>query len=49
MQAYLRTNALIDASAVPEMTSPCGEALLHCVVFCIFLEKVYKGTRLIDL
>jgi farnesyl diphosphate synthase len=42
-QAYNRINALIDA--VPEVTSPCGEAVLRRAVFRTFLEKIYKRTK----
>ena len=42
-QAYNRTNTLIDA--VPEVTSPCGEAVLRRAVFRTFLEKIYKRTK----
>ncbi|KAN0124348.1 farnesyl diphosphate synthase [Russula decolorans] len=41
--AYTRINALIDA--VPEVTSPCGDAVLHRSVFRVFLEKIYKRTK----
>jgi len=42
-EAYARINALIDA--VPEMKSPCGEAVLRHAVFQTFLEKIYKRTK----
>jgi farnesyl diphosphate synthase len=42
-QAYSRINVLIDA--VPEVTSPCGGAVLRRSVFCTFLEKIYKRTK----
>ena len=42
-EAYKRINALIDA--VPEVKSPCGEAVLHRAVFRTFLEKIYKRTK----
>jgi farnesyl diphosphate synthase len=42
-EAYARINALIDA--VPEVKSPCGEAVLRRAVFRTFLEKVYKRTK----
>jgi farnesyl diphosphate synthase len=42
-QAYKRINALIDA--VPEVKSPCGEAVLRRAVFRTFLEKIYKRTK----
>jgi len=42
-QAYKRINALIDA--VPEVRSPCGEAVLRRAVFRTFLEKIYKRTK----
>jgi farnesyl diphosphate synthase len=41
--AYARINALIDA--VPEVTSPCGDAVLRRSVFRVFLEKIYKRTK----
>jgi farnesyl diphosphate synthase len=41
--AYARINALIDA--VPEVKSPCGEAVLRRSVFRVFLEKIYKRTK----
>jgi farnesyl diphosphate synthase len=41
--AYARINALIDA--VPEVTSPSGDALLRRSVFHVFLEKIYKRTK----
>jgi farnesyl diphosphate synthase len=42
-EAYARINALIDA--VPEVTSPSGEAVLRRSVFRVFLEKIYKRTK----
>jgi farnesyl diphosphate synthase len=42
-EAYTRINALIDA--VPEVRSPCGEAVLRRAVFRVFLEKIYKRTK----
>ena len=42
-EAYARINALIDA--VPEVKSPCGEAVLRRAVFRVFLEKIYKRTK----
>jgi len=42
-QSYARINALIDA--VPEVQSPCGEAVLRRAVFRTFLEKIYKRTK----
>ena len=42
-QSYARINALIDA--VPEVRSPCGEAVLRRAVFRTFLEKIYKRTK----
>jgi farnesyl diphosphate synthase len=42
-QVYERINALIDA--VPEVQSPCGEAVLRRAVFSTFLEKIYKRTK----
>jgi len=42
-KAYARINGLIDA--VPEVTSPCGEAVLRRAVFRVFLEKIYKRTK----
>lgn len=41
--SYARINALIDA--VPEVTSPCGDAVLRRSVFRVFLEKIYKRTK----
>ena len=41
--AYARINALIDA--VPEVKSPCGEAVLRRSVFRVFLEKIYKRSK----
>ena len=41
--AYNRINALIDL--IPEVTSPCGEAVLRCAIFGT-LEKIYKVNRL---
>ncbi|KAF8468673.1 farnesyl diphosphate synthase [Russula ochroleuca] len=41
--SYARINALIDA--VPEVRSPCGEAVLRRSVFRVFLEKIYKRTK----
>lgn len=41
--AYARINALIDA--VPEVTSPSGDAVLRRSVFRVFLEKIYKRTK----
>ena len=41
--AYARINALIDA--VPEVASPCGDAVLRRSVFRVFLEKIYKRTK----
>ena len=40
---YSRINALIDA--VPEVMSPCGDAVLRRSVFRVFLEKIYKRTK----
>jgi farnesyl diphosphate synthase len=40
---YTRINALIDA--MPEVTSPCGDAVLHRSVFRVFMEKIYKHTK----
>jgi farnesyl diphosphate synthase len=42
-EAYTRINALINA--VPEVRSPCGEAVLRRAVFSTFLEKIYKRTK----
>jgi farnesyl diphosphate synthase len=42
-QVYARINALIDA--VPEVRSPCGEAVLRRAVFRTCLEKIYKRTK----
>jgi len=42
-EAYTRINALINA--VPEVKSPCGEAVLRRAVFSTFLEKIYKRTK----
>ena len=42
-EAYTRINALIDA--VPEVRSPCGEAVLRRAVFRVFLEKIYKRKK----
>jgi len=42
-QSYARINALIDA--VPEVSSPCGEAVLRRAIFRTFLEKIYKRTK----
>ena len=42
-EAYARINALIDA--VPEVTSPSGDAVLRRSVFRVFLEKIYKRTK----
>jgi farnesyl diphosphate synthase len=41
--AYARINALIDA--IPEVTSPCGGAVLRRSVFHVFMEKIYKRTK----
>ena len=41
--AYARINALINA--VPEETSPSGDAVLRRSVFRVFLEKIYKRTK----
>jgi len=38
-----RINTPIDK--VPEMTSPCGEAVLRCAVFDTSSEKTYKRTK----
>ncbi|KAH9059648.1 farnesyl diphosphate synthase [Lactarius vividus] len=42
-QSYARINALI--SAVPEVESPNGDAVLRRTVFRAFLEKIYKRTK----
>jgi farnesyl diphosphate synthase len=42
-EAYARINALIDA--VPEVKSPCGEAVLRRSVFRTFLEKISGRTK----
>jgi farnesyl diphosphate synthase len=42
-ETYARINALIDA--VPEVNSPCGEAVLRRAVFRSFLEKIYQRTK----
>jgi farnesyl diphosphate synthase len=42
-EAYARINTLIDA--VPEVKSPCGEAVLRRSVFRTFMEKIYKRTK----
>jgi hypothetical protein len=41
--AYARINSLINA--VPEETSPSGDAVLRRSVFRVFLEKIYKRTK----
>lgn len=41
--SYRRINGLIDA--VPEVRSPCGEAVLRRSVFRVFLDKIYKRTK----
>ena len=40
--AYNRINALIDVD--PDVTSPCGEAVLRCTALNT-LEKIYKRTK----
>ncbi|KAN0111531.1 farnesyl diphosphate synthase [Russula decolorans] len=40
---YTCINALINV--VPEVTSPCGNAVLHQSIFRVFLEKIYKHTK----
>ncbi|KAI0249350.1 farnesyl diphosphate synthase [Lactifluus subvellereus] len=42
-ESYTRINGLIDA--IPEVRSPCGEAVLRRAVFRVFLEKIYKRTK----
>ncbi|KAH8978415.1 farnesyl diphosphate synthase [Lactarius hatsudake] len=42
-QSYVRINAHI--SAVPEVESPNGDAVLRRTVFRVFLEKIYKRTK----
>ncbi|KAH8981412.1 farnesyl diphosphate synthase [Lactarius akahatsu] len=43
VQSYVRINALI--SAVPEVESPNGDAVLRRTVFRAFLEKIYTRTK----
>ncbi|KAH9059401.1 isoprenoid synthase domain-containing protein [Lactarius deliciosus] len=42
-KSYAHINALI--SAVPEVESPNGDAVLRRTVFRVFLEKIYKRTK----
>ena len=41
--AYARINAFTDA--VPELMSPCGDAVLRRSVFRVYLDKIYKRTK----
>ena len=42
-RAYDRIDAPIDK--VPDVTSPCVEAVLRCAVFNTILENIYKRTK----
>ena len=42
-EAYARFYGQIDA--IPEVKSPCGEAVLRRAVFRTFLEKIYKRMK----